>query len=647
MTRVLLAGLVIPRVLGFFLVVLVSRRESRRGCCAPSPPGIVRGLQRHPHLRRHQDDPLCSSIRARSTRSTPSRSSGSCSWGPSADSLPDHGGAGAAFHLVNGTSFGVAYLFLFARDGAITVASGPADRDRLGALPGDLPADPLSRLARHPPLPGVRHDLGAQPHRVRSQPLGLLGTMGPASRLRGCPRRRRYPVTGRAARPAALDPAHPIGSITTPCTRSLGRPVPAPNMDADRQPRQAPRVRLPVERDLWRDGRLLGLRAARRRAQEQRQGRLVAPDGPAARRHRWARRGDHHEPAGVGGLRPRRRLQRPDGRLPQLQAPLPRRRPQGTAVGDRLPELRQPGHPHRGAAVQPHVPAPTSARWRSRHRSPTCAPRPRRGSSSTSRTWRPPRARSCRSGSPRSARASATRSRRATSSSATASSSRWRWSSSSTPRRRSEWFAYWVAERLRWWTDAIGIGADRLRLRPHDPDELSHYSRQTTDIEYAIPDGLVRAGRDRRPHRLRPEGARRGLGKVALRSSTRRAASTSLPYVIEPAMGVDRAVLTVLLDGYEEQQVEGEKRVVLHLRPSLAPIKVAVMPLLRNRPELVELGAAPGRRPEGADGRHLRRHRQHRQALPPPGRDRHAVLRDRRRRDRCTTAPPPSASATR
>jgi glycyl-tRNA synthetase len=62
------------------------------------------------------------------------------------------------------------------------------------------------------------------------------------------------------------------------------------------------------------------------------------------------------------------------------------------------------------------------------------------------------------------------------------------------------------------------------------------------------------------------------------------------PFVIEPAMGVDRAVLTVLLDAYEEQQVEGEKRVVLHIRPSLAPIKVAVMPLLRNRPELVALG---------------------------------------------------------
>jgi glycyl-tRNA synthetase len=62
--------------------------------------------------------------------------------------------------------------------------------------------------------------------------------------------------------------------------------------------------------------------------------------------------------------------------------------------------------------------------------------------------------------------------------------------------------------------------------------------------------------------------------------------------VIEPAMGVDRAVLTVLLDGYEEQQLEKEKRTVLHIRPSLAPVKVAVLPLLRNRPELVERARA-------------------------------------------------------
>ena len=61
-----------------------------------------------------------------------------------------------------------------------------------------------------------------------------------------------------------------------------------------------------------------------------------------------------------------------------------------------------------------------------------------------------------------------------------------------------------------------------------------------------------------------------------------------VPHVIEPAMGVDRAMLTVLVDGYDEEEVAGEKRVVLRIKPSLAPVKVAVLPLLRNRPELVE-----------------------------------------------------------
>jgi glycyl-tRNA synthetase len=157
------------------------------------------------------------------------------------------------------------------------------------------------------------------------------------------------------------------------------------------------------------------------------------------------------------------------------------------------------------------------------------------------------------------------------------------------PAQEEEWFAYWVAERLRWWTDVIGIGADRLRLRPHDPDELSHYSRQTTDIEYDFPMGWseLEGIADRTDYDLKAHAE--GSGK-SLSIFDEASGEHVTPYVIEPAMGVDRALLTVLLDAYEEQQVEGEKRVVLHLRPSLAPIKVAVMPLLRNRAELVELG---------------------------------------------------------
>jgi glycyl-tRNA synthetase len=157
------------------------------------------------------------------------------------------------------------------------------------------------------------------------------------------------------------------------------------------------------------------------------------------------------------------------------------------------------------------------------------------------------------------------------------------------PSQEDQWFAYWVEERLRWWTDAMGIGADRLRLRPHEADELSHYSRQTTDIEYAFPMGWseLEGVADRTDYDLKAHTA--GSGK-SLTIFDDASGEQVTPFVIEPAMGVDRAILTVLLDAYEEQQVEGEKRVVLHIRPSLAPIKVAVMPLLRNRPELVALG---------------------------------------------------------
>jgi glycyl-tRNA synthetase len=135
----------------------------------------------------------------------------------------------------------------------------------------------------------------------------------------------------------------------------------------------------------------------------------------------------------------------------------------------------------------------------------------------------------------------------------------------------------------------MGITPERLRLRPHDADELSHYSRQTTDIEYEFPMGWseLEGVADRTDYDLKAHAA--GSGK-SLSLFDEASGEHVTPFVIEPAMGVDRAVLTVLLDGYEEQQVEGEKRVVLHLRPSLAPVKVAVMPLLRNRPELVELG---------------------------------------------------------
>ena len=149
-------------------------------------------------------------------------------------------------------------------------------------------------------------------------------------------------------------------------------------------------------------------------------------------------------------------------------------------------------------------------------------------------------------------------------------------------------FAYWVDERFRWWTDVIGITPERLRLRPHETDELSHYSKQTTDIEYLFPMGWseLEGIADRTDYDLAAHSEGSGQRLAVFNEATGQHVT---PFVIEPAMGVDRCVLTALVDGYEEEQVGAEKRVVLRLAPQLAPLKVAVMPLLRNRPDLVDV----------------------------------------------------------
>jgi glycyl-tRNA synthetase len=155
------------------------------------------------------------------------------------------------------------------------------------------------------------------------------------------------------------------------------------------------------------------------------------------------------------------------------------------------------------------------------------------------------------------------------------------------PRDEDEWFSTWVEERHRWWTDVLGIAPERLRLRPHEADELSHYSKQTTDIEYEFPIGWseLEGIADRTDFDLKAHAAASGKRLEVFDEAS---GEQVVPYVIEPAMGVDRAFLTVMVDGYAEEQLEKETRTVLRMRPQLAPIKAAVLPLLRNRPELVE-----------------------------------------------------------
>ena len=150
------------------------------------------------------------------------------------------------------------------------------------------------------------------------------------------------------------------------------------------------------------------------------------------------------------------------------------------------------------------------------------------------------------------------------------------------PGEDEEWFEYWVKERFDWWT-RHGIDAEKLRIRPHDPDELSHYSKGTSDIEYAFPWGWgeLEGIANRGAFDLTQHGEYSGK---ALKYFDDESKESFIPYVIEPASGADRGVLAFLADAYDEEQDKDEVRVVLRFSPSIAPVKVAVLPLSRKEP---------------------------------------------------------------
>lgn len=148
------------------------------------------------------------------------------------------------------------------------------------------------------------------------------------------------------------------------------------------------------------------------------------------------------------------------------------------------------------------------------------------------------------------------------------------------PGTDKEWLDYWVKERFDWYVK-LGIRKDNLRLRQHGKDELAHYARDCHDIEYLFPmgwselEGIANRGDFDLTQHAKHSGKE-------LSYYDNEAGEKYVPYVIEPSAGVDRSVLAFLVDAYDEEEVEGEKRTVLHLHPSLAPIKVAVLPLSRN-----------------------------------------------------------------
>ena len=153
------------------------------------------------------------------------------------------------------------------------------------------------------------------------------------------------------------------------------------------------------------------------------------------------------------------------------------------------------------------------------------------------------------------------------------------------PGTDEEWYERWIEDRRSWYLK-YGIRPENLRLRPHAPEELAHYSKATTDIEYLFPMGWseLEGIANRTDFDIRRHMDYSGENMAYFDEAT---GESVIPYVIEPSGGVDRSFLAFLVDAYHEEIVRNEKRVVLRLHKALAPVKVAVLPLLRNRPEIV------------------------------------------------------------
>jgi glycyl-tRNA synthetase len=148
------------------------------------------------------------------------------------------------------------------------------------------------------------------------------------------------------------------------------------------------------------------------------------------------------------------------------------------------------------------------------------------------------------------------------------------------PAESAKWYEYWCNERLDWYV-RHGIPTEMLRLRAHDADELSHYSSGTSDVEFMFPWGFdeLEGIAQRTDFDLKQHAEHSGQKLDYFDQATN---ERYVPFVIEPAAGVNRAMAAFLLAAYDETEVNGEKRTVLRLHPRLAPYKVAVLPLSKK-----------------------------------------------------------------
>jgi glycyl-tRNA synthetase len=148
------------------------------------------------------------------------------------------------------------------------------------------------------------------------------------------------------------------------------------------------------------------------------------------------------------------------------------------------------------------------------------------------------------------------------------------------PEDADKWFEYWCNERGAWYR-RYGIADDLLRLRHHDPEELSHYSTATADVEFLFPWGWgeLEGIANRTDFDLRAHSEHSG---TKLEYFDQASGVHYMPYVIEPAAGLTRTTMAFLLAAYDEDEVAGERRVVLRLHPKIAPYQVAVLPLSKK-----------------------------------------------------------------
>jgi len=155
------------------------------------------------------------------------------------------------------------------------------------------------------------------------------------------------------------------------------------------------------------------------------------------------------------------------------------------------------------------------------------------------------------------------------------------------PDEASGHFEAWLPRRRAWY-EAYGVAPERLRFREHRPDELAHYAKKAVDVEYRFPFGWkeLEGIHNRGDWDL---GRHQEASGENLEYFDQATEEHFVPWIIETSAGGDRAAFTFLIDAYREEEVRGEKRVVLGLHPDLAPYKVAVLPLLKKRGEIVEM----------------------------------------------------------